>query len=43
MPKYNYKCPDCGHLYSEIRDSEDPQFKTTCNYCKAAEYVEVTN
>lgn len=42
MPKYFYKCPNCGHDYLEQRDTDDPQFFTTCNSCKQAEYVEVT-
>lgn len=42
MPKYFYKCPNCGNDYLEQRDIDDPQFFTTCNSCKQAEYVEVT-
>ena len=30
MPKYEYKCPECGHEYNEYRDVEHPQWKTTC-------------
>jgi len=30
MPKYEYKCPECGHEYNEYRDVEHPQWKTIC-------------
>ena len=30
MPSYNYKCQLCGHLYSEGRQSHEPQWVTTC-------------
>lgn len=30
MPKYEYKCSECGHEYNEYRDVEHPQWKTIC-------------
>ena len=30
MPKYDYACPVCGHLYSEGRQTTDPQWVTKC-------------
>ena len=43
MPRYQYKCPNCSHLYIEQRTAEESQYITTCNRCGQAEYTEVTN
>lgn len=42
MPQYNYKCPSCGHNYTEHRLVTDPLFHPTCNACGQTDYVEVT-
>lgn len=30
MPKYEYRCPQCGHEYSETRAPEHPQWVEVC-------------
>ena len=42
MPRYDYKCPSCGHNYHEVREVTDPLFHPVCNACGAADYIEVT-
>jgi putative FmdB family regulatory protein len=41
MPSYNYKCPQCGHIYNEIRDITSSQFLIKCYVCKDIDYEEV--
>jgi putative FmdB family regulatory protein len=33
MPTYEYKCPSCDIIYSEIRSMTELQKKTHCDKC----------
>lgn len=41
MAEYKYKCSKCDHLYTEVRNEDEPQWFTKCNSCFDADYVEI--
>ncbi|CAB4157910.1 hypothetical protein UFOVP694_57 [uncultured Caudovirales phage] len=40
MPTYNYICPNCQHVYSELRPADMEQIVKICNACSESEYIE---
>ena len=42
MPSYDYKCPVCGHLYNEVRQTTDPQWVTDCPVANCNAVLEPT-